>query len=127
MLNLMNVLHRLCLFIVMAIQNIPTEADVLRFGYWERSQVTALMKFNREYQSELEKLYGTYPNEVPEALAEAETLRRAYDALDDAMFCVSETSRIQGLIRLRKIIGPESYNAGKMPPAVPLWRFRAIR
>lgn len=51
---------------------------------------------------------------------------RAWDLLEDASGQLSDEYRRRCLEALRDLIGPKAYYAGRLPPAVPLWRFSRI-
>jgi hypothetical protein len=62
-----------------------------------------------------------------EVLSETDQLYYVWDALADAHNESQSVSfRRQSLGRLRELIGPEAYYAGRLPPSVPVWRFPRI-
>lgn len=58
-------------------------------------------------------------------LCEARQCRLAWYVLDDAWWYRSE--RGKHLLRLRELLGHDDYYVGRMPPPVPLHRFRHLR
>lgn len=59
---------------------------------------------------------------------EALDLYRAWDLLDDARHAGYPAWRQRvALKRLREAIGDEDFNAGRMPPCVPVWRFNEMK
>ena len=90
------------------------------------------LQFNAEHEAWLEAQFefDCARREVwGKWLLENERLHDAWDALDWA--CYQPDGRDwmgeQHLDRLRRLLGREAYEAGRMPPAVPVWRFRKIR
>ncbi len=60
-------------------------------------------------------------------LDETKRLYRVWDAVRDSkceFYYV--TVRRQALRKLRDLVGPEAYEAGDLPPHVPVWRFQAM-
>ena len=61
-------------------------------------------------------------------IAENEQLARAWNYLSSAQRTTCQVSvRRDCLKRLRDLIGEEAYNAGRMPPAAPYWRFNEMK
>lgn len=103
---------------------------VCRFPNVPRGLIQANCRFNREYQQWVRKHYELDRDSqwVTETLKESEMLWKAWDLLDDArneMFSIPRRRKALG--ELLSIIGPEAFERGEMPVAVPLWRFREVR
>lgn len=101
-------------------------------GRWPAREVAnELLLFNREYKRQyLEVLLVLYPmdSQIERALDETEQLYLIWDSLRDARCEYYYTHiRRQALKRMRDKLGHELYQAGEMPPAVPVWRFGVIR
>lgn len=120
-------MERAALFLLLSLAGMPGLWEVARFGHWQKPDLRELIRQNRAYQEHIEKTLNLYPNENSELLAEAETLRKVYDALEDALFSTSEQMQYMGVLRLKRIIGDEAFRAGQLPPHLPLWRFKPIR
>jgi len=103
----------------------PPLHDCVRFP--PRSAVTPLLAFNRTYRENLEKLKEVERGRLEElesALQEADRLYQIWDDIRDSR-CEYYyiTVRRQALKRLKTMLGEEAYQAGELPPHVPLWRF----
>lgn len=85
------------------------------------------MEFNRKYEkfllSEMEKGYP-YNITFQESLNETRYIHKIYDILDDInrpqMYLYQKRMRC---IRLKYLLGDEAYEAGFIPPCVPIWYF----
>jgi len=106
----------------------PLLADNQRFP--DRGAVNEMLAFNRAYRRHLD---GRQPMETDRAtplqaaLRETDKLYQVWDSVRDArcdFYYV--TVRRQALKKLRDLLGPDDYYAGKLPPYVPLWRFQEI-
>lgn len=63
--------------------------------------------------------------EITESKMEAAWCWKAWDHLVDASYpYLHDNERRQHLGKLRDQIGRAAYEAGRMPPPVPVWRFR---
>lgn len=85
--------------------------------------------FNREHKQHLEVLRNLYPADIQieQAFTENEQVYSVWDNLRDAQCEYYYTHiRRQALKNMRAKLG-EFYQAGQMPPAVPLWRFGGVR
>jgi hypothetical protein len=91
------------------------------------SLIRKLLGFNAAYRQFLEarrEVRRHEWDEVTEVLGETDRLREVWQAAADAS---SEdhiwVCRRRALKRLKELIGEEAYDAGNLPPCVPLWRF----
>jgi hypothetical protein len=106
----------------------PPLSDCQRFP--DRQVVGDLRAFNRAYRQHLTSRQAVELArwwELREAIQETDRLYAVWDAVGDA--CRDSwyvTVRRQALKRLRGLLGPEVYAAGKLPPAVPVWRFQSV-
>lgn len=98
-----------------------------------RQQVMDCRDFNRRHgwwlSSELDYETDARRRSIITAWhAENRELFRVWDLLDDA-WCPGFPPWRQrvALARLRDTIGLEAFNAGRMPPCVPVWRFRELK
>lgn len=55
---------------------------------------------------------------------EADILYEIHNVLDDATRKTSLMARRRALNRLIDLLGPQSYLDGKVPPPIPIWRYR---
>lgn len=101
----------------------PPACDARRWP--DRLAVVAALDFNGQYRHHL-RTYGKDDAARDAALRDAEDLFAVWDALDDAQLNTGPYSRRYHLARLRDLLGEDAYAAGRMPPAVPVWRFREI-
>jgi hypothetical protein len=107
----------------------PFLYHVERFPF-DRHDIHDLCIFNRSYKIKVGSIRDFHPDSfvVTEIEKECDLLWTAWDALDDAknvMF--NEIKRRAALGKLLKIIGPEAFVRGEMPPHVPYWRFTEVR
>jgi hypothetical protein len=106
----------------------PALNDSLRFP--DRETINDLLAFNRAYRQNLTirqpvELVRCW--ELRAAIQETEHLYQVWDTVRDAR-CdyYYVTVRRQALKKLRQMLGDEAYYFGRLPPAVPLWRFQEI-
>lgn len=103
-----------------------------RYRFPDSPAAEAALKFNARFRTNLEAERGVWPwnwQEVFDAAdAEAFRLRQPWWHLAWAQWpnrC--EWQRRLDLRMLRDCIGQEAFDAGRMPPAVPVWRYRSLR
>jgi hypothetical protein len=106
----------------------PPLSDCLRFP--PREVVSDLLTFNRAYRQHLETCMAVETVrwwEYREALVETDQLFDVYNSIKDAR-CDYQyvTARRQALQHLRELLGEVNYQAGCLPPHVPVWRFQRI-
>jgi hypothetical protein len=106
----------------------PPLCDSERFP--ERSAVNEFLAFNRAYRQHIDAAVtaeSTRGWELRTALQETDQLYYIWDTVRDAR-CeyYYVTVRRQALKRLREQLGEQAYYQTKLPPYVPLWRFREI-
>lgn len=108
----------------------PSLHHVQRFNNYSRHTIGELLSFNLEYRR-----FIATQRDLHESIEgfriiirETDELWAAWDALRDAK-CeyYKEPMRRQALGKLLKIIGPEMFLSGEMPPHVPVWRFVEVR
>lgn len=103
----------------------PPLSDAQRFPAIET--ITEYLTRNRAFKQTLEirsscDLHKSW--EARATIQETDHLYQIWDSVRDARceyFYISV--RRQALKRVRDTVGPATYYAGKLPPAVPLWRF----
>lgn len=107
----------------------PPLADHWRFP--DRALVQDLLSANRAYRQYLECRQKMEPDNawnLRDQAFDVDLLYAIWDLVRDArcdyFYC---TVRRAALNKLRETIGFEAYNAGVLPPHVPIWRFREIR
>lgn len=103
----------------------PALSDVERFA--PRNLVVEWLAFNRAYRKTLvlRRDAGDPDPEIEQALREVDQLYRLWDLVREARSCCYYVSvRRQALLALREALGPEDYHTARMPPTVPVWRFR---
>jgi hypothetical protein len=108
--------------------NAPPLADCQRFP--DRATVSDLLAFNRTYRQQMDARQAVelvHWWDYHEAVREADQLYQVWDNVRDAR-CdyYYVTVRRHALQKLREEIGPEAYYAGRLPPHVPVWRFRHV-
>jgi hypothetical protein len=106
----------------------PPLHDGRRFP--ERDRVNDLLAFNRAYRQHLtvrQPLELVRWWELRAAMQETDHLYQIWDTVRDAR-CdyYYVTVRRQALKKLRQLVGEDDYYNGRLPPHVPLWRFREI-
>ena len=106
----------------------PPLSDGQRFP--ERAVISDLLAFNRAYRQQIDSRQAVevvHWWELREAVQEADRLYHVWDTVRDAR-CdyYYVTVRRQALKRLREMVGAEAYDAGQLPPHVPMWRFERI-
>jgi hypothetical protein len=106
----------------------PSLADSMRFP--DRETINDLLAFNRAYRQNLTirqpvELVRCW--ELRAAMQETEHLYQVWDTVRDAR-CdyYYVTVRRQALKKLRTMLGDDAYYFGRLPPAVPIWRFQEI-
>ncbi len=107
------------------LKDAPRLNDSHRFP--DRGTVNDLLAFNRAYRRYLDGRQALEQDRgqcLRAALKETDSLYQVWDAVRDAR-CEYYyiTVRRQALKRLRQMIGQEAYDAGELPPYVPVWRF----
>ena len=106
----------------------PPVGDSLRFP--NRTAINELLAVNRAYRQHIDVRQPGEPSrwwELRGALQETDNLYHVWDTARDAgceYYYV--TVRRQALSRLRELLGPADYYAGKLPPHLPMWRFQEI-
>jgi hypothetical protein len=71
--------------------------------------------------------YLGHAQQYEEVLEETRELFEVWNTLDDAQQgYYDEAFRRRKLARLRELLGPADYYAGRLPPPVPVWRFEEI-
>jgi hypothetical protein len=103
----------------------PPLADARRLP--PATQIRQLVGFNSAYRQFLEarrEVRRHEWDELTEIINETDRLREIWQAAADAS---SEdhiwVCRRRSLKRLKELIGEGAYEAGRLPPCVPLWRF----
>ena len=106
----------------------PALNDNLRFP--NRETINDFLAFNRAYRQNLTirqpvELVRCW--ELRTAMQETEYLYQVWDTVRDAR-CeyYYVTVRRQALKKLRTMLGNDAYYFGRLPPAVPIWRFQEI-
>ena len=97
----------------------------------DRRTVNELIKFNRAFRKHLEERQvweSDRADVLHEAMQETDRLYRQWDAIRDAQ-CdfYYVTVRRAALKKLREALGADAFNAGRMPPYVPEWRFASVK
>ncbi len=113
---------------VAALWDAPPLADHFRFP--ERSTCNDQCAFNRTYRLHLAIRQQGEPGRflsLQEALCETDELYTVWDAVRDTKCEYYYVSCRRGALqRLRQLLGPEAYHAGRLPAPVPLHRFQRI-
>jgi hypothetical protein len=104
------------------LKDAPLVSDSKRFP--PVKEICELLEFNAKFRYSVEE--GGYTQlDWMEVLTEATRLRNiwenAREARTEGYYIVS---RRRALLQLRIAIGEEAYYSGKLPPVVPLWRFK---
>lgn len=103
----------------------PPVSDALRFPC--RELTCELLTFNRAFYRSLavrRDALGSGPNNLDQALAEADQLYRVWDLVRDARSeCYYVTVRRGALLALRQVLGEADYHRASLPPHVPVWQF----
>ncbi len=105
----------------------PPLSDLDRWP--DRATVTAQRHASREFRELLRCRLLIEPDNqaLSEILTEAEKLYAIWDKLDDVQSPTKDlTNRLVCLYVFRSLLGEENYLAGRIPPALPLHRFRQI-
>lgn len=108
-----------------SLKDVPRISDALRLP--SRDLTNELMSFNRAYRQQIEAKRGiwrAWAPDIDEAIKEADQLYQIWDSIRDArseLYYI--TVRRQALKQLRDKLGAEGYDAGVIPPFVPVWRF----
>jgi len=107
----------------------PPLAAAERFP--DRGTIDGARQFNREFRKHLEDTWPAASSPRldvhEETLAEVDQLYRAWDLARDTQFeYYYVTTRRRALKDLRDAIGQQAFAEGRLPPHVPLWRFREI-
>ena len=112
----------------------PHLCDVDKFP--SRTVVSASLEFNRAYRGQLELQRSLYMERDPrytwysDAIKETDQLYEAWQLLSIGIYnrdtkYVNLWTREQ-LQKLREMIGDDNFFNGRMPPPVPIWRFREV-
>lgn len=103
----------------------PKLSDCNRFP--DRGTVNDLLAFNRAYRRHLDARVPMEQDRAAQlraALKETDALYGVWDSVRDARCEYYYVAvRRMALKRLRDNLGADDYNAGRLPPFVPLWRF----
>lgn len=108
------------------------EADLNReLSRWPgRDYCSSQMAFNEKYESWLKANWPLHPGQkewFADAFSETKRIYNIYDWLRDAGNRNANLSyRIEALGVFRNLIGEEAWCDGRVPPAVPLWRFSEV-
>lgn len=106
----------------------PDTSHANRFRY-DRNVVRPWLRFNAAYthycreQAETDLALADHWNRLA---AEAERLYWVWDAVDDCQPGERVERRRRALQQLRTLLGDEAFEAGRLPPYIPLWRFREM-
>lgn len=106
----------------------PSNADLDRFP--PRSEVLAARSFNRAYAATLSARQGLDPShwwDYQAALGDVNSRYVAWDCLDDAQLARAPSCQREHLCRLRDLLGPVAYYAGRMPDPCDFLRFTEIK
>jgi hypothetical protein len=107
----------------------PPLSDCERFP--PRQVAAEALRVNRAYRRHVEVWRWTYLHQRDyweTVLHETDSLFQCWDWLHAAQGGEGrdETYWRHSLRRLRDLLGPQAYQAGQMPPPVPVWRFRSV-
>lgn len=87
-------------------------------------------RFNEQYQCHLQTqqmLLTHRSEELGTTLGETRQLHNVWDSVRRASSTNQAWAyRRRSLQQLREAVGEESYYSGRLPPAVPMWRFREM-
>ena len=107
----------------------PMLRDSNRFP--ERGAIGDVLSFNRTYRRNLEQRRAVdrdRADSIHDAACEADALYRVWDSVREARCEIYYVPvRRLALARLRESIGEGNFQAGLLPPPVPLWRFADAR
>jgi hypothetical protein len=110
------------------LKDAPPVEDCARFP--DRTLVAELLAFNLKYRQQLEvdqRLDLVNTEWYQSALSETDALYRIWDTVRDSRTEYYYISvRREALNKLRSEVGVEAYYSGKLPPHVPVWRFKRI-
>ena len=99
-------------------------------GFPDRTLINDLLAFNRAYHMHVDNLQTlelAYWWELRETLQENQRLYEVWDTVRDARCPYYHvTVRREALKKLRCMLGYQAYSSGRLPPHVPIWRFRRI-
>lgn len=100
-------------------------------GYYEYTFYFKInCKISRSYKEYLVKLgSGSIYDALVIApyILEADILYEIQNTLDDATRKTFLMARRRALNRLIDLLGPQSYLDGKVPPPIPIWRYRLVK
>ena len=92
--------------------------------------VQDLCRVNEQYQCHLQNQQIIYPHradDLGEVLREARQLYQVWDAVRRATGPTQAWAYRRRMLRqLRDMLGEDDYYAARLPPSVPLWRFKEI-
>lgn len=110
------------------LQNAPRLVDTERLP--PPCVATEFLRFNEAYQCHLanqQLMLAHRADDVGDALGEARQLHRIWDAVRRSSATNQAWAyRRRTLCQLREMVGEEAFANGKLPPCVPVWRFREI-
>lgn len=107
----------------------PHVAESFRFP--DRNTVNDLVRFNRAFRKHLDQRHELEMDRsetLRTVMRETDRLYQVWDAVRDArceFYYV--TVRRQALKKLRDLVGTDAYEAGNLPPNVPMWRFNELK
>ncbi len=108
------------------LHNAPPLADVWKFP--DSATANACMRFNDEYCNHLSlQLFGqpNHSDDIQAAIDETRLLYKLWWGI--SVVNARSTSWSQkrlAMMRVRDAIGEENYAYGRLPPCVPIWRFK---
>ncbi len=106
-------------------KDVPHLADAQRLP--DRHTASDLIQFNRAFRKTLDTRKTLETDRTDEwltVMAETDRLYQVWDSIRDArcdFYYV--TVRRNAMQKLKTLIGDEAWDAGEMPPGVPVWRF----
>jgi hypothetical protein len=105
---------------------VSPEYDLPRFP--DRQTITFARQVNREFHWRILTILAEHPDDplLLEVLEENQQLYRLWDMLDDCHCRFGEDFRIERLQKLRSLLGEEAWCRARMPPYLPIWRFRQL-
>lgn len=99
-----------------------------RYRFPDAAVASHAVAFNDAFRENLAQERRIWPHSMQLAFVvtvdEAMALREIWWRLSLSQADEREWSHRLHLKRLRYLLGPEDYAGGRMPPAVPAWRFR---
>lgn len=97
----------------------------------ERQLINDMLSFNRTYRTylvDLLEFYEVDDDDIREAIKETDLCYKIWDEARDAR-CEYYyiTIKRRALKNVRELIGDDAWNAGVLPPHVPVWRFGRLK